>query len=216
MLQRVKINSPTEPERRDLPLPVEIRAKADDPTSSRLVGYAAKFTQRIELVDWFGDPFFEEIDPRAFDRTLRENQDIRALRNHDSNLVLARGKNKTLRLLVDGVGLNFDLDLNLKTTLGRDTQADVERGDIDGCSFGFYVIAEKITERKGEPPVRTLLDIELVEISPAVTFPAYDTTEVAVRTRSRPGGPSLLWRPAALLAYRTRCLELDGESDGSF
>lgn len=204
MLQRVKINSPTEPERRN-GMPIEVRTEPDAAVA-RLSGYTAKFGQRIEMETWFGDVFFEEIAPGAFDRTLRENKDVRALRNHDPNLVLARGKNGTLRLSADSVGLAFDLDLNLKTSVGRDTQADIERGDIDGCSFGFYVREEKIAELPDRTILRTLLDIELVEITPACTFPAYDSTEVSSRSRDRDSRP--LPSPSAEFAYRQRCLEI--------
>lgn len=210
MLQRVKINDPTAPERRDLILPVELKGEGDKPTA-KLVGYAARFNQEISLSDWFGGEFIEVIAPGAFTRTLRENKDVRALRNHDPNLILARGKNGTLRLTQDDEGLAFDLDLNLEGSLGRDTKADVERGDIDGCSFGFYVREEKIEQRKGEPLLRTLLDIELIEVSPAVTFPAYDSTSVAVRSTRATGRP--LPSPAAELAYRSRSLLLEMSED---
>ena len=58
-------------------------------------GYFAVFNSETEL--WPGA--YEEIAPDAFNNTL--GNDIRALANHDTTLVLGRNKSGTLRLAVD-------------------------------------------------------------------------------------------------------------------
>lgn len=63
-------------------------------------GYFVVFNQTTEL--WQGA--FEEIAPNALDRTL--SNDIRALINHDTRLVLGRNKSGTLDLKVDSMGAN--------------------------------------------------------------------------------------------------------------
>ena len=48
-------------------------------------------------------------------------------------------------------------------------------------SFGFRVRREEWEEAKNDLPLRTLLEVELFDISP-VTFPAYPTTDVGLRS----------------------------------
>jgi len=169
---------------------VELRADAEGKPAAALAGYAAMFGVEscemwdIDLVDEDGEPFpfVEIIDPAAFDRTLHDKPDVRALFNHDTSSVLGRTKSGTLALSVDEVGLVFVCQIP-DTQVGRDVRTLVARGDIDGCSFGFRVVKSKVTHRDGQPSIRTLLEVELFEISPAVTFPAYEQTEVALRAR---------------------------------
>jgi len=186
----------------------ELRAEGD---GSRLVGYASRFSEPVKpYLDW--PEFTEIVGPDAFTRTLRERPDVRAVRNHDPNLVLARGKNGTLRLVVDRVGLAFDLTLNLDTSLGRDTRADVTRGDIDGCSIGFMIARDDIvTDRDTGIITRTLLDVDLIEITPACTFPANERATVEVRSliEARVGVGRGSHR-LALARRRLRLLDLDG------
>ena len=58
----------------------------------------------------------------------------------------------------------------------------VDRGDISGMSFGFRVTKQEWDET-GDLPVRTILDVELYEVS-AVAFPAYEDTEIGARSMS--------------------------------
>ena len=163
-------------------LPIELRAEGDG-EPNRLFGYAAKFNAQSEpLVDpYSGSTFVEIIAPGAFARTLRESPDVRAIFNHDTSCVLGRVKSGTLRLWEDEVGLAFEVSLP-DTGFARDLKESVRRGDIDGCSFGFVCRADEIT-RVGDTVVRTLLDIELYEISTGVAFPAYPDTVVSLRSR---------------------------------
>jgi HK97 family phage prohead protease len=179
------MNAPREV--RNLVLPVSIRAEGEGQAAgTQLVGYAAKFNDEATISDpWWGDTFSEVIKPGAFARTLRENQDIRALYNHDTNVVLGRTKSGTLKLTEDATGLHFVVDL-ADTTAARDIKTMIARGDIDGCSFGFMVMEDEVLKRADGTILRTLIDLELIEISPAVAFPAYASTEVAVRSQGAP------------------------------
>jgi HK97 family phage prohead protease len=190
---------------RDVPATVQLRAEGEGKTPNRLVGYAARFgVDSCPLFDVFGGgKFIEVIRPGAFTRTLRENDDLRALYNHDPSIVLGRTKSGTLRLHEDATGLAFEVDLP-DTQAGRDVRAMVARGDIDGCSFGFKVRKDDVAKRGDGTTVRTLLDVDLVEISPAVVFPAYASTSVVVRACN--GGAS---RPRLeLLRAKLRLLNL--------
>ena len=70
------------------------------------------------------------------------------------------------------------------TTVANDLYESVKRGDVDGTSFGFKVLDDKWSkvEKDGEEIMkRTLLEVELYEISPT-PFPAYEDTEVDCRS----------------------------------
>lgn len=143
-----------------------------------LYGYAAKFDEPSE--DLGG--FVEVIRPGAFTSTLA-TADVRALYNHNHDHVLGRTKSGTLRLEEDEVGLRFEVDLP-DIQVARDLKVSVSRGDIDGCSFGFYCVADELHAPEGDDdlPIREVLEVELIEISPAVAFPAYPSTEVDLRS----------------------------------
>lgn len=163
------------PERRVVPageLRV-IRAAGDGPT--KIGGHAAKFDSLSEDLGGFR----ERIAPGAFAQTIKTG-DIRALWNHDSNIVLGRNKAGTLRLSEDSAGLLWEADAP-QTQLVRDmVLAPIERGDVSQCSFGFVTLNDKWAKMDGEW-VRTLLECELFDVSP-VTYPAYPSTDVAVRS----------------------------------
>jgi len=103
----------------------------------QLSGYAAKYNSKS--TDLGG--FREQIAPGAFDKALRENADVRALKNHDANYVLGRTKSGTLRLSTDSVGLRFTVDLP-PTQYAMDLHTAVKRGDMDQCSFAFKALED--------------------------------------------------------------------------
>lgn len=116
----------------------------------------------------------------AFARSLQENT-IKAFWNHRSDFVLGSTKNGTLRLWEDEVGLAFELDLP-NNTWGNDAYESIQRGDVDGVSFGFYVRSDSWQYLKDEDVYeRTLLDVNLFEVSPT-PFAAYPGSEVNKRS----------------------------------
>lgn len=159
---------------------IEVRKVADLPAT--LSGYAAVFYRAddpgTEYGLWAGA--VERIMPGAFDKAI-EGDDVRALFNHDSNYLLGRTTSGTLRLSVDKIGLRYDIDLP-DTQVGRDTATSADRGDISGSSFAF-AIRESGAEwrRENGIEIRELRELELFDVSP-VTFPAYKSTTVAVRS----------------------------------
>jgi len=164
----------------------DIRQSGND---NALRGYAAKFGKRSQNLGGFR----EKIALGAFDRALSEGQDVRALVNHDPNLVLGRVSSKTLRLSQDSVGLKFDCDLP-DTSYARDLRASIQRGDISQCSFAFSVLSDDWTQEDDEETgeriaVRTLRDLDLLDVS-AVTYPAYEDTEVYARSLFPDGIPA--------------------------
>lgn len=136
-------------------------------------GYAAMYNSRTTL--W--DGFDEIIVPGAFANTLSENCDVRCLFNHDWSKVLGRTKPGTLRLFEDERGLKFEVDIP-DTSYANDLVSSMERGDINQCSFGFFITREEL-DWDSDPILRTILEVELYEVS-IVSLPAYDDTEASV------------------------------------
>ena len=159
---------------RYLPSEFELREVA---VGSQLVGYAAVFNSPTVI----GGRFREQVMPSAFKKTLRDS-DIRALVNHDPNLLLGRNKAGTLRLSTDEHGLHYEIDLP-DTQTGRDWHTSIERGDMTQSSFAFEAIRQDLThpENVEELPTRSLVEVKLFDIS-AVTYPAYEDTAVQARS----------------------------------
>lgn len=148
----------------------ELRA-SDNNGERRIEGYAAVFDTPSDRL-----PFTEIVERKAFDRSLDDGDDVIALFNHDYNYVLGRRAAETLELATDSTGLHFRVQPPA-TTWSTDLLASVERGDINGASFGFYV-REKGDAWEGD--TRYLRDVELVDVS-VVSMPAYSATTVAAR-----------------------------------
>lgn len=137
-------------------------------------GYFSVFNSETEL--WPGA--FESIDPGAFAETLCN--DIRALTNHDTTLVLGRNKAGTLKLEADSRGLWGEITVNENDSDALNLYERVKRGDVDQCSFGFRILEEE-TEWRDDGTVKwTLKKVDLHEVS-VCTFPAYEDTGVQAR-----------------------------------
>jgi len=158
-------------EHRALVRPVE-RRDVDGVTT--VAGYAAVFGEVADI----GGYFQEVIARGAFTETLR-TADVRAYYDHDRGRVLGRSSAGTLRLKEDQKGLYVEINLP-DTSDGRDVKTLIERGDITGMSFGFSVLRQEWDETV-EPPKRTILEVELSEVS-IVSNPAYEGTSIALRS----------------------------------
>lgn len=122
----------------------------------------------------------ESIDPTAFDGALSD--DIRALIDHETRLVLGRNKAGTLELKIDARGLWGRVKINPSDQDAMNLYARVERGDVDQCSFGFDIIKEDTDWREDGSVHWTIEKVKLYEVS-VVTFPAYEDTSVAARKK---------------------------------
>lgn len=176
-------------------LPGEVRAKKD---GEKMVigGLAARFDTYTNM-GWF----IEVIKPGFFDGMNTDQ--TAALKNHDSNHVLARTVNGTLTLNVTADGLEYEAILP-DTHTARDTYEEITSGLIHQSSFQFTVkeaiwrevdraelagkIDESVLDRVsygGKVDVRELVKGgTLYDVSP-VTFPAYHDTTVAKRSHDQ-------------------------------
>lgn len=133
-------------------------------------------------------PFDEIIRRGALDKT--DLKDVRFLVNHDlSKIPLARSRrnngNSTMLLTVDDMGLSIRVDLDTENNSeARALYSAVQRKDVTGMSFMFAVEAEEWTDLESEHPTRTITEIgTVIEVS-AVTFPAYEATDIQARSKS--------------------------------
>lgn len=161
-------------------LATEFRTVSEKDQPKKIRGYAAVFNVEADI----GGVFVETIAPGAFARAIKENQDVRALVDHNPTLILGRTKAKTLHLSEDEKGLYIEITPP-ETQAGRDIVTSIERGDVDQMSFGFSIRSQEWKSGvDGQPPVRTIKDVDLYDVSP-VTFPAYEATEAYVRSAQK-------------------------------
>lgn len=133
--------------------------------------------------------YFDEVIARgALDGA--DLRDVRFLVNHNTSMIpLARSRrnngNSTMKLSTDFDGMNMDF-VKLDVENNSDARAlysAVQRGDITGMSFMFSIDAQEWLDLESDHPTRRITKIgKVVEVS-AVTFPAYDSTEISARSK---------------------------------
>lgn len=138
-------------------------------------GHAAVFNR--SSLDLGG--FTERIAPGAFTKALDANPDVHALWDHDTKLVLARTKNKTLDLREDPVGLHFYAKV-ADTSYARDLRILMERGDVDQASFAFTVARDEWTIDDKEQVTRTIHEVEQLYDVTVTAQGAYPHTDTSV------------------------------------
>lgn len=137
-----------------------------------LSGYAASYNDPTAI-----GGFTERIAPGAFTKSLASGRDVLALLDHRADVLLGRTRSGSLKLSEDAKGLRFELSLP-DTAAARDVIALTERGDLGGMSFGFVAIDEA-----WDGNTRELRQVELHEISVVQSWPAYQSTEINLRSR---------------------------------
>ncbi len=156
----------------------EVSASDHEGHAGRFVGHAAVFGQRA----WIGSKtwgWWEQIERGAFAVSLRTNQDIKFVRSHDHDKVLASVSGGTLRLTEDEVGLAVDADI-ANTQDGRDLVVLLARGDLNKMSFGFEPLKWRYEVLEDGSDLYTLTEVRLYEVS-TVAWPAYDRTDAGLR-----------------------------------
>ena len=159
----------------------EVRAEADE-NGSIITGRPIVYNSQTDL-GWFD----EIIERGALDHA--DLTDVRFLVNHDtSKIPLARSRrnnaNSTMQLMVNQDGMDIKVRLDTENNAdARSLYSAVQRGDITGMSFMFSVDGEEWDNLESDHPLRTIRSIaSVVEVS-AVTFPAYESTEINARSK---------------------------------
>lgn len=162
---------------RSVPVNFETREAAGQ-TGPVIAGYFAVFDSPYEIYPGC----IEQIARGAFAFTLGD--DIRALIDHDTRLVLGRTTAGTLILREDEHGLYGEIKINEADTDAMNLYARVQRGDVSQCSFGFDIIAEDyVVSPDGQSCTWTVREVKLYEVTVA-TFPAYEATAVEARSEA--------------------------------
>lgn len=147
----------------------------EDGEGLRIEGYFAVFNSNYEMAPGIS----ESIAPGAFQKSLAN--DVRALTNHDTTLVLGRTKANTLELREDSRGLFGSIKINPNDQDAMNLYERVKRGDVDQCSFGFDIVSEDTEYREDGSVHWTITDLILYEVS-CCTFPAYEETSISARS----------------------------------
>lgn len=154
----------------------EVTTRADNDKMT-LEGYFARYDDVYQVAEGAT----ESIARGAFTESI--NGDVRALYNHNSDIILGRTSAGTLELKDTDVGLWGKIDINARDTQAVNVYERIARGDISGCSFGFTIEDEDTTVRDDGTVHWTIKKVNpLYEISPC-TFPAYEATSVSARER---------------------------------
>jgi uncharacterized protein len=166
-------------ERRYTRSPVECRAETE---GQRIVGYGAVFhTSANPVISRNLGGFVERVMPSAFNQARQSGfPGVVARYNHDGNMLLGTIAGRTLTLDVDNVGLRYDV---LPPQSRADILELVGRGDVQHSSFAFRVPADGEEWGLSEQnyPLRSLLDLQLVDVAPVVD-PAYPDASAGLRS----------------------------------
>lgn len=159
----------------------EVRAESGE-KGNIITGRPIVYESKTDL-GWFD----EIIERGALDGA--DLTDVRFLVNHDiSKIPLARSRrnngNSTMQLSPDYEGMAIEVQLDTENNSeARSLYSAVQRGDITGMSFMFSIDDEEWSDLESEHPVRHVRKIgSVVEVS-AVTFPAYESTEINARSK---------------------------------
>lgn len=159
----------------------EVRAEESE-AGNVITGRPIVYNSRTDL-GWFD----EIIEPGALNNT--DLTDVRFLVNHDtSKIPLARSRrnngNSTMQLITDNDGLGIRVTLDTENNSeARALYSAVQRGDISGMSFMFGIRDEEWENLDSDHPTRHIKDISTVVEVSAVTFPAYESTEINARSK---------------------------------
>ena len=159
---------------------LDIRATDSEDGKMTIEGYAIVFNQ--PATHKYGTrSFTETIKKGALAKTDMKNVPLRY--NHNDNvMVMARTKNKSLRLTVDEKGLKIEADL-LDTQSNRDLYRGIQEGLIDKMSFAFTVADKGDTWTFGDKETtRTVTNIEKLYDVSVVDAPFYEGTSITARS----------------------------------
>ena len=160
----------------------EIRAENNEKYGDHIVGRPIVYNSKTDL------GYFDEIiEPGALDKA--DLKDVRFLVNHDTKMIpLARSRrnneNSTMQLTVDKDGMSIRVNLDTENNVeAKSLYSAIKRGDISGMSFMFVIESERWEALDSDHPTRHIESISIVYEVSAVTFPAYEATDISARNK---------------------------------
>jgi HK97 family phage prohead protease len=179
----------------------EIRAENNEEHGDYITGRPIVYDSKTDL------GYYDEIiEAGALDST--DLKDVRFLVNHNTDMIpLARSRNNnansTMQMSVDEQGMAIRVNLDTENnTDAKNLYSAIKRGDISGMSFMFTIEDEEWNDLDSEHPTCIIKRIGKVFEVSAVTFPAYESTEISARAKE-----TLESVKATLESAKTRSLE---------
>ena len=153
---------------------LESRIEKREDGKEVVTGHASVYNSRSENLGGF----YEYIQEGVFTDELIKKSDVRALINHDPNLVLARSKNGTgtLKLTPDTKGLAFEYEMP-DLSYAKDLAINLRNGNITQSSFAFVISTDEWSSDDDGNDIRTITGIEQLYDISSVTYPAYSQAE---------------------------------------
>jgi HK97 family phage prohead protease len=155
-------------------LDIQFRAEENEEDKMEIKGYAVVFNspETYDYTEVISDKALDDAD--MSDVVLRYN-------HNDSFMVLARTRNKSLKLEKDEKGLMIDATLQNDITEHRNIFNAIKSGLIDKQSFAFSVDED---EYDYDTDTRTITKIgKLYDVS-VVDQPFYNATDVSVASKN--------------------------------
>ena len=145
----------------------EVRAAGDFVVVGKALSYGKQAPN-----DRLGKGYTEMIAAGAFREWLGTSPDVKCLKNHNPDLILGRTKSSTLTLQDGPDALRFRVQLDKSSQAHRDIYAQVQRGDLNECSFAFVCHSEAMQPGTDGQQVRVVKKADLLDVS-IVTYPFY-------------------------------------------
>lgn len=127
------------------------------------------------------DGVTESIAPGAFRNSI--HQDVRALYNHNDDLVLGRISAGTFEIQDTDEGLWGRIKINRNDTEAVNAYERVKRGDISGCSFGFGIKSQEETRTDNGGVHYTITEVDPLYECSICAYPAYEATHISARKK---------------------------------
>ena len=190
--------------------PGELRAMFDEATGVRtLIGYASVWgaLSSVPLKTPKGDIYFERAIRGTYLDSL-DSPEIGCFFDHDTSKILGRTGAGTLIVSEDDHGLLYQCVLP-NTSTALDLAVSISRGDVWGCSVGFYSLKDSWARDGQGRLIRTVEKARLFDVSP-VSRPTFRETAVSFRSLDlfQAEEPSDLAERIAYLDRRIRLAKL--------
>lgn len=145
-------------------------------------GYAAVFDTpwSQDLIEAAG--YVETVARGAFRKALTTATNVPLLWQHDRRDMLATTKSGTLKLKEDGKGLLVEAQLP-DTGLGQYVREMIERGDVQGMSYGIQSLpADSVISKQDGVTHRSIANVRRLLDTTLTWEPAYPDTSVELRS----------------------------------
>jgi HK97 family phage prohead protease len=154
---------------------MEIRATNIKADNMKLIGSVAFNSVSRDL-----GGFVEVIKPTSFSDSLASGEPVKAIVEHNHDLLLGKTTSNTLELSENATELEVTIHLSNKIQAHVDLYEQVKRRDLESLSFGFVADVEE-WDHEASPPIRYISKARLYEIT-VCAVGAYAANKVDARS----------------------------------